>query len=394
MHRPADRAIVGDTLTAWGLALPRCSSIARSLLPALLAAGATFAVPAWADDAPDVDASIETDDVRGLLVTIVDPHGQLGGAPAKVAVGADAADTFWVTDEGELPDLVAGDGVLAGAAEPSVEGDDVPVRLLDGAGIEVWAGTVPLGEGVALTRIDFTLQPDRAVAKVDVLGSGPAAPSGGPAPDGGPGGGAALPTDITGGADLVVLGLMGLLGSLAGFVIGLLVARSRSAPLRIAAPVGTASRPEAPWPTPGAAAIWRVDASHGAEVGLSAARALAAHGPVLLSPPPQDRAAAQAALADVPNIVFPVEETPSLAYLLETAERLSAMGRSFLVVCGIDGVEPPEPDEARDAVLADLLDDTSDDIALLVLLEPVADGVVQPTATAAVDEQGGLRVSA
>ncbi len=345
-------------------------------------------------DAPDVDASVEADDVRGLLVTVVDLGGQLGGAPAKVSVGAEDAETFWVTDEGELPDLVAGDGVLAGAAEVAPVGEEVPVRLLDGAGIEVWAGTVPLGGPVRLTRIDFTLTADRAEAKVDVLAAEAGGP-GGPSPNGGPPSptGAALPSDITGGADLVVLGLMGLLGSLAGFVIGLLVARSRVAALRLAPPLPSEARPVAPWPTPDAAALWRVAPEAREAVGVAAARALAAHGPVLLCPPPGARAATRAALADVPNVLFPAEDTPSLASLLETAEHLAALGAPFLVVGGPGGIEPAEPDEAPDAVLADLLEDAKGAVAALVLLDGFPGGTLEATAQATLTADG-LQVSA
>ena len=386
------------------------------LLALAFACALTMARGAHAADPVPADA-VDAGERAGLLVTARDPTGRLGGASLLLRVqDGDGVIDVPLADGGEAPDARAGDGVLVGATGDAPVSQDVQVALLGRGGEELWSGTVPVVEGATRTQVDFSIftrHVEAAVAVTPVGSTGPAvgAPPpppgtlgsptpgmpgtpmpgvGGAPPKPGGGSGAALPSDISGGAGLVVLGLMGLLGSLAGFVLGILVGRSRTtaAPLAVVGP--RPAGPEAPWPTAEQPAVWSVLEGEALGVVATAARRLASMGPVLVVVPREHQEALAASLSGVPGIVTSARPQPSLAELFDGADHLRGVGLPFLVVLDPDAVEPPEADEADDAVLADLFEEARGALpALVVLSRPTAGGVAA-TARAGLDGGGGL----
>ncbi len=376
--------------------------------PLLLASGLlwTLGGPARADDLPE--SAVAVGDQQGLLAVVQDSAGLFAAAAPVVTVidGETRVDQL-LADDGAAPDGQAGDGVYVAVMPDPPTGEALGLLLTDTSGKELWRDEVPITPGMPLPRVDFVTEGDHVRAKLATVLIGgaagglppapgtagtPAAPSGSVPPPPGSSG-AALPTGVTGGAGLIVAGMLGLMGLLAGFVLGLVVGRRGQARVALSG-VG-----DAPVPGPlaglpavrGGQQVWLVpgdDALPAVTVAL--ARHLASGGPVLLSVSAARRPAIADALQGLPGVFTVADRVPSPDALLDAAELLAPVGRPTILVEGAEGLEPPERGEHADAVLLDLLEHAGDDTDVLVLLSPGNWPGVEPTARVAVDADGTL----
>jgi hypothetical protein len=421
------------------------SHVASSHLPRQLARLATVAAlgsfvgTALALDPPkdpEIPAgSISVDDAHGLLVVAVDRDKRFADAPPSVTVtSVDQKKSVVLADDGAGADGKAGDGVWVGVMTAPPTGHSVDLSLADGTGTEIWRDLVPISAQLDLPRVDFVVVGDHVkttlstVSKDTIEASGApsdAGPTGGlsggpsgppsaggappapgtqgtaPAPSGGglppppPGThGAPLPSGVTSGAGLIVAGLLGLMGVLAGGVIGLLVGRRGARPVELERVGGrpAARLPPGMPPTVGAQQAWLVaNPAELAEVTRRVTVHLAQVGPVVLATDPGQQAELSTALVGTMGVVSHPEEHPPPHALLEAAMRLRCFGRPSILIAGPAGVESPDTGEEPDAVLAELLEDAEESVDIVVLMPQGEWPLVQLRAEVHLTADGGLR---
>jgi len=151
-------------------------------------------------------------------------------------------------------------------------------------------------------------------------------------------------------------------GLLLGGLAGWLVARRRRAPPALSR-VGrdrSGAPPDHLPPLPEGAAIWLVP-EPGQILGLVEALALSAsrERAVLLVPCPQDRGGLAARLPDHPALFWLDEDRPDCDTVLAAAHALPAAARPLILVCGSGALEAPGEDEPADAVVEELLEESS-----------------------------------
>lgn len=332
---------------------------------------------AHAQAPPDASA-VRAEDLAGLLIVAVDREAVFAtGAPQVRVVGDDSEGQVVLADDGRSPDGIAGDGIWVAVMPAPPTGESLQLMILDSAGTVLWQDAVPISAGLGLPRVDFEVVGSHVkttLSTVSVAGSAstsgipiaPPAPGTAGTPPPPPGtAGAALPSDIAGGAGLVIAGMLGLLGVLAGLGLGLLIGRRGHTALPVA-PVGGPPKDVGPLPpTRGQQQRWHLhDPAQSRAVLSQLAMALAQRGPVLLVATPEDRAGLHIPVAGVVSLS---EDRPPPQVLLDTAAQLQRLGQVTLLVQGAGALEAPESEEAHDAVLQELLEDAVGESDVVVI---------------------------
>jgi len=120
----------------------------------------------------------------------------------------------------------------------------------------------------------------------------------------------------------------------------------------------------------GRGSVWGVpDARWRRELIILMARSWAKSGPVLLVPQADHREAFAARLAGVSGVTWLAEDGPPPDTVLDAADACRQQGPPAVLVDGPGALEPPAPDEAPDAVLAELLSERPEGLTLLALAD-------------------------
>ncbi len=296
---------------------------------------------------------------RNFLVVLVDESGVHEGTALAFSVGVgDAAVTVTLRDDGEPPDVDAGDGRSAAAVTgtPAAAG---PATLRTPDGEVLW--TEP-----SFTIPPDMLQPSLRLEVIDgqVTGGLTVDEPAGPAPgsDGGP---PASPF-----VSLVEsLGLPIVLGLTSGILIGLLIPAWRRR--RGSGDPELAARPAVTWPkglalpAPGEGACWLApDEAARTRLIAGVARHAAAAGPVLVLPTPGSRPALAAALAGLSPVLVPARDGATAVGLAASARQL---GEGLVLVAGPRALEAPAPAEPHDAELDELIELSPLPVVLITL---------------------------
>lgn len=338
-HRPP----VGDRAAWAGLALLICA-----------------AAPAHAARV-EIDAVARPVVDKRVLRLVVRPGSSLPtDRPLRAALG-EAGPTVELRDDGQVLDLVAGDGAWVGATEAAPAGGDTEIVVLDADGAELLRAVVPVDPTLADAWVGLGLEGNHV--QVSLGGGNAMDPAAGPGTPAGATPGAAEAPPIPGAAapalqaDKGGAGFWALVGGLAGLAVGWLLRGRRRTPLP--APVSPGA--------PAAPGLVRIPPG---ELDATVADR-AARGAVLLLPCAARRAAWQPLGQGRPLVRWLRFERPTARQVRQARTLLSATGPVTLVVDGLEALEPADPDEAPDAVLQELVQDGAVEV---VLVQPPAQG--------------------
>ncbi len=303
----------------------------------------------------------------GILVVLTDLDARVPSEGARIKVSGGQASALLV-DGGEAPDMTAEDGVYTGLLVASGTGTtEIVVETMDGE--LIWAGQVELLadlESPSL-RIDFAVG-GGATADYRSDGAGiqtPAFEGSGPVPV--PGDGltpqvvTTMPVQSVGSSPAsgttswlpvwLALGLV--LGAFGGAWARLWSTRSPALDrvgggAEVRWPLGMADQDQ-PVRIVGLGA--GVDDT---SVLLAALRWFEGQATVLVVPRAESRGSLAAIVAGKSSVFWLSEDRPAVAQLEKALEALAVVGPVVVLVQGPEALEPPDSDEAPDAVVREL----------------------------------------
>jgi hypothetical protein len=315
--------------------------------------------------------------LRNFLVAVDDEGGTYAGQTLTFTIGEGANQvTVRLADDGEPPDVEAGDGRSA-AAIIGYSGPTAPATLHLADGTALWSDPAfTVAADLAQPSLRLTVGAEGVTGGLGVDGAavGPDALSPtdpGLKPTGPP---TAVPVDGTkaplrrgrGLVAPIVLGMLG--GCLVGFGVGELRRRRRDdadTDSALAPRVAVAWPPGLAQPEPGVGACWLLpDEQARTDLLVGLARHCASAGPVLVAPGAATRGALATALAGLPTVLVPAGDGVSAVGLAAAAKTL---GEGVVLVEGPSAIEPPDEGEDEDAPVDELIELSPLPVLLLVL---------------------------
>lgn len=359
-----------------------------------------------------------------FTVQFADRDGKFDAtSPPNMGVSPDGKNWFSVTlqDDGQRPDVAAGDGLYATVMASYANGK-THVRLRRGDKT-VWTDAFDFDQSLQFVELSLILSGGEVATQVVSRGGNANSNAGGGTAQGAGAAGASgglpgapvpgVPEEprpvqvgpapeadaLSAGEARRVGGVRVVLAAVGGALFGGLVAwfaprlrRSR----KVLEPVWAPGEPTVAGRRLLAARgeVWSVpDANWLVPVLTALSKAAAAERPVLLVPGPSRRRELAAALTGVPHVSWLAVDQPAPDKVLEAWSALAALSTPLLVVDGVGALERPEDDEEKDAVLRELLGDhTGHSVVVVVAGDPASVDLVLEPAEQGLAGGGALRI--